>query len=137
MGGSTDVEGVAEFCEGLIFKVPVADVGEGVLSELALVAAEGFEVSTIVSFLPMLPQQSLLPLVDLDIDQRQTVFNRPSLWLRFVADSFADIIIDSTSMNAYSSKTLEVKLLLTISYSRSSYFLRLKLTPWKQCRSFS
>lgn len=137
MGGSVDVEGVAEFCEGLVFEMPVADVGEGVLSELALVAAEGLEVSTLVCLLPVLPQQSLLPLVNLDIDQRQSVLNRPSLWLLFATDSFADIIIDSTSMNAYSSKTLEVKLLLTISYSRSSSFLRLKLTPWKQCRSFS
>lgn len=114
--------------------MPVADVGEGVFSELALVAAKGLEVSTLICLLPVLSQQSLLPLVYLDINQRQSIFNRPPLRLRLVTDPFADIIIDSTSMNAYSSKTFEVKLLLTISYNRSSSFLRLKLTPWKQCR---
>ena len=137
MGGGADVEGVAEFVEWLVSELPVADVGEGVFSELALVAAESLEVSSLVRLLSVFPQQSLLPLIDLDINQRQSIFNRSLLWLRLVTDSFAYIVIDSTLGNAYSSKTFEVKLLLTISYSLSSAFLRLKLTPWKQCRSFS
>lgn len=137
MGGGAGVEGVAEVGEGLVAEVAVADVGERAFPELALVAALGLEVPALVGLLPVLPQQSLLPLVDLDVDQGQSVLSRPALLLRLVTDPFADVVVDSTSGIAYSSKTFEVKLLLTISYSRSSSFLRLKFTPWKQCRSFS
>lgn len=79
----------------------IADVGESVFPELALVAADCLEVSALVGLLPVLAQQSLLSLIYLDIDQRQSIFSRPLLLLRLVADSFADIVIDSTSSIAY------------------------------------